>query len=84
MTCQRLKKNKIAILGLAMITFLLFLAVFAPWIAPHDPIEPNLGKRFLSPCKEYPMGTDDLGRCVLSRVIYGTRVSLQVSMAVVG
>lgn len=84
LTFQRLKKNKIAMIGLAMITFLLFFAVFAPWIAPHDPVEPNLGKRFLSPCKEYPMGTDDLGRCVLSRVIYGARVSLQVSMTVVG
>lgn len=84
MALKRLKSNITAIIGLIIIVFLLFLAFFAPWIAPHNPVEPNLDKRFMSPCKEYPMGTDDLGRCVLSRIIYGTRISLYTSAGVVG
>jgi len=81
---QQLKKNKIAIIGLIIIISLAFIALFAPFIAPHDPIEQNLDKRLLTPCREYPMGTDDLGRCLLSRIIYGARVSLQLSVIVVG
>ena len=81
---QQLKKNKIAIIGLIIIITLAFIALFAPFIAPHDPIEQNLDKRLLTPCREYPMGTDDLGRCLLSRIIYGTRVSLKLGVIVVG
>ena len=81
---QQLKNNKIAIIGLIIIISLAFIALFAPFIAPHDPIEQNLEKRLLPPCREYPMGTDDLGRCLLSRIIYGARVSLQLGVIVVG
>lgn len=81
---QQLKKNKIAIIGLIIIITLAFIALFAPFIAPHDPIEQNLEMRLLPPCREYPMGTDDLGRCLLSRIIYGARVSLQLGVIVVG
>ncbi len=81
---QQLKKNKMAIIGLIIIISLAFIAFFAPFIAPHDPIEQNLDKRLLTPCREYPMGTDDLGRCLLSRIIYGARVSLQLGVIVVG
>jgi peptide/nickel transport system permease protein len=80
---QQLKKNKIAIIGLIIIISLAFIALFAPFIAPHDPIEQNLEKRLLQPYREYPMGTDDLGRCLLSRIIYGARVSLQLGVIVV-
>jgi peptide/nickel transport system permease protein len=81
---QQLKKNKMAIIGLIIIISLAFIAFFAPFIAPHDPIEQNLDKRLLTPCREYPMGTDDLGRCLLSRIIYGARVSLKLGVIVVG
>ena len=81
---QQLKKNKMAIIGLTIIISLAFIAFFAPFIAPHDPIEQNLDKRLLTPCREYPMGTDDLGRCLLSRIIYGARVSLKLGVIVVG
>ncbi len=84
MAFQQLKKNKIAIIGLIIIISLAFIALFAPFIAPHDPIEQNLDKRLLSPSGEYPMGTDDLGRCLLSRIIYGARVSLKLGVIVVG
>ncbi|GFO97556.1 dipeptide ABC transporter dipeptide-bindingprotein [groundwater metagenome] len=81
---QQFKKNKIAVIGLIIIISLAFIALSAPFIAPHDPIEQNLEKRLSPPSKEYPMGTDDLGRCLLSRIIYGARVSLQVGVIVVG
>lgn len=81
---QQFKKNKIAVISLIIIISLAFIALFAPFIAPHDPIEQNLEKRLSPSSKEYPMGTDELGRCLLSRIIYGTRISLQVGVVVVG
>ncbi len=81
---QQLKKNKIAMIGLVIIVSLALIAIFAPFIAPHDPVEQNLEKRLLSPSGEYPMGTDDLGRCLMSRIIYGARVTLQVGVITVG
>jgi len=81
---RRLKKHRLAVIGAVIILTLLFIAIFAPFIAPHDPIEQNLEKRLLPPNKEYPFGTDHLGRCILSRIIYGTRVSLQIGVIVVG
>jgi len=78
-----LKKNKPAMLGIVIILFFASIAVFAPYIVPHDPLELNLEERLLSPSADHPMGTDNLGRDVLSRVVYGTRVSLSMSAAVV-
>ena len=80
----RLKKHRLAVIGAVIIPTLLFIAIFTPFIAPHDPIKQNLEKRLLPPSKEYPFGTDHLGRCILSRIIYGTRISLQVGVMVVG
>ena len=63
------------------------LAVFAPWIAPHDPLDQDLLHMLAPPMwspdgsADYPLGTDGLGRCVLSRAIYGTRVALTVAIA---
>jgi len=68
--------------GLVVILLLVLSAVFAPAIAPHDPTS-QPGKRFASPSREYPMGTDDLGRDVLSRVIHGARASIFVSVTAV-
>lgn len=81
---QNIGKNRFALIGFMIISGLVLIAFFAPFIAPHDPLEQNLDKRLLSPCKEYFLGTDDLGRCVLSRLIYGARVSLQIGIVVVG
>ncbi|MGP8321233.1 MAG: nickel ABC transporter permease subunit NikC [Methanosarcinaceae archaeon] len=79
----KLKKDKPAMLGIVIIVFFTLIAIFAPYIVPHDPLELNLEERLLSPSVDHPMGTDNLGRDVLSRVIYGTRVSLSMSAAVV-
>ncbi len=75
-------KNKIAFIGLIIILFLIFVAIFAPFLASHHPYEQNLEKALLSPCLEYPFGTDDLGRCIFSRIIFGTRTSLQIGIIV--
>lgn len=78
-----LRKNKLAVSGILLIAVLCVLALFAPEIAPHDPLAQRLDGRLLYPSSEYPFGTDDLGRCIFSRVIYGTRISLGIGLLVV-
>ncbi|MDR2567170.1 MAG: ABC transporter permease [Bifidobacteriaceae bacterium] len=60
---------------------LLVVSALAPWLAPHNPEEMNLLGRYAPPSAEFPFGTDDLGRCVLSRVIWGGRPVLAVTVA---
>jgi len=74
-----LTKNKPAMIGVMIILFLALIAIFAPYIAPYDPLELNLEERLLPPGTDHLMGTDNLGRDVLSRVLTGTRVSLSMS-----
>lgn len=78
-----LGKNRLAVSGILLIAFLCVLALFAPEIAPHDPLAQRLDSRLLFPSSEYPFGTDELGRCIFSRVIYGTRISLGIGLLVV-
>lgn len=59
------------------------VAVFAPWIAPKDPLEAVMLDSLKAPCSEYPLGTDKLGRDMLSRVIFGTRTSLVMTLCLV-
>lgn len=81
---KRLLKNKTAVLGMCVIIALILIAIFADQIAPYGYDEQNYQKVFTPPCKEYLMGTDNLGRDILSRVIYGSRISLQVGLVSVG
>ena len=67
-----------------LLAVFLACAVLAPWVAPHDPAQLNLTARLLPPSTAHWFGTDELGRDVLSRTIYGARVSLMVAVAVVG
>jgi peptide/nickel transport system permease protein len=69
--------------GLALTLFLLIVALAAPWVAPADPTAQNLPARLAAPSGAHWMGTDELGRDILSRIIYGTRVSMIVSVSVV-
>jgi peptide/nickel transport system permease protein len=69
--------------GLALTLFLVIIALAAPWIAPADPTAQNLPARLAAPSVAHWMGTDELGRDILSRIIYGTRVSMIVSVSVV-
>lgn len=75
--------NLSARLSLLIILLILFVAVFAPFIAPHDPAEPNYDRSLDRPSVDHPLGTDLTGRDVLSRVIFGARVSLLVGIGAV-
>lgn len=75
-----LRKSPTMIIGLIIVLLVVLVGVFAPWIAPKDPNLTVLRDRVTAPNAEYWFGTDDLGRDVLSRVVWGTRVSLQVGV----
>jgi nickel transport system permease protein len=75
-----LKNRGTLVCGIIMLGIIM-AGIFAPLIAPHDPVEMEVGKRFLSSSWEYPLGTDHLGRCVLSRLIFGIRPSVLMVMA---
>lgn len=77
-------KKKLMIIGASLISVVLFMAIFAPWIAPQDPNEMNLQQRYQGPSWQHPFGLDENGSDVFSKVVYGARVSLLVSMSVVG
>lgn len=76
--------NKAALTGLSIILFLLMLSITAPYIVTYDPAAQNLSQRLHSPSINFLLGTDDLGRDVLSRMIYGIRISLTVGFVAVG
>lgn len=78
-----LKRNRRAMFGLFFILLLTFVAIFADQIAPYGMREQNLANALQFPNAEHWLGTDDLGRDVLSRIIYGTRVSLTVGVSAV-
>lgn len=80
---RRLARNKATVVGAVIILLLVFTATFAPVIAPHDPIEQNVPMRFSQPSSEYLLGTDELGRDILSRIIWGSRLSLLSSITAV-
>ncbi len=73
---RRLWRRRGAMVGLAFIAFFVVLAIFAPWISPHDPIATSWGAIRTAPSAQYLFGTDEIGRDVLSRVIWGSRASL--------
>lgn len=77
---KRLKKNKFAIICLYSIIMFSLIAIFAPVIAPYDPAEQDIFNILAGPSKEHWLGTDHLGRDILSRIIYGSRVSLSVGI----
>lgn len=79
---KRVLKNPQAFIGLILIIIVVLIAVFAPLLAPHDPQAADLAKKFLAPCPDYPLGADELGRCELSRLLYGTRYSIGISLPV--
>ncbi len=78
-----LPRNRLAIIGLIIVFCLVVGALLAPLIAPHDPVKPDLDSRLRAPSWAYPLGTDEIGRCILSRLIYGGRVSLLIGIVVV-
>ncbi len=81
---RRFKKNRVALVGSGIVLTVFFVAIFAPIVAPHDPYEINIEKILQPPSVAHPFGTDPLGRDVLSRIIWGARVSLWVGFVAVG
>jgi peptide/nickel transport system permease protein len=78
-----LRHSALARFGFAIATLLILAALFAPWISPFDPAAQDLPARLQAPSSAHWMGTDELGRDILSRVLYGARISLFVSVCVV-
>lgn len=82
MAIRRLRRDRSAMIGLYIIIFLIFIAIFAPLLSPYDPItDYDLTKNLQPPSKEHWFGTDWMGRDVFSRVLYGSRISLTIGLA---
>ncbi|MCX5577203.1 ABC transporter permease [Kaistia terrae] len=79
---SRLLRNRLAVAGLVMVLVLVFAAAFGPMLTPYDFLSQNLEARNLAPSLSHWFGTDDLGRDVFSRVLYGTRTALIVAVVV--
>ncbi len=78
------KRQPLAVAGVLLLTLFVFCALFAPWLAPQDPAALDLHGRLVGPSAAHLFGTDELGRDILSRVLYGARISLIVAVSVVG
>ncbi len=83
-TYYHLRRNKLAFLGGMLVLGVFVAAIFAPLIAPHDPSRIDIKNILMGPTFQHPFGTDELGRDVLSRMIYGARVSLEVGFVAIG
>lgn len=78
-----IRRSPLAIVGILLILMVLVLAIFAPAIAPYNPQKINILESFEAPSLKHLFGTDDLGRDIFSRVVYGSRVSLKIAFIVV-
>ena len=79
---RSLVRDPMAFSGLLLIALILSATLFAPWLAPHDPVRLDTSHRLQGPSSVYLLGTDYLGRCVASRILYGARTSLGISFLV--
>lgn len=80
MIVRRLLTHRLGLIGGSVILLNVVVSVLAPWIAPHDPLKINIALRGLPPSLTFPFGTDDFGRDIFSRVIYGSQISLTISL----
>jgi peptide/nickel transport system permease protein len=78
-----LSRNPLALIGLVVFLFWVMMSVLAPQIAPYEPLQQNIVNRLQGPTLDHPFGTDQLGRDIFSRVLYGGRLSLPAGIAVV-
>jgi peptide/nickel transport system permease protein len=79
---NRIAGNTAFFIGAGLFAIILVAAVFAPWIAPYDPLAIDFAAKLVPPSPAHPFGTDELGRDLLSRVIYGARTSLMIGLVV--
>jgi peptide/nickel transport system permease protein len=75
--------NRLALFGTVVMGLFIVVAIFAPFVAPYDPLQQDLAGKFAPPSRAHLMGQDELGRDILSRVIYGARISLTAGLAAV-
>jgi peptide/nickel transport system permease protein len=75
--------NRLALFGTVVMGLFIVVAIFAPFVAPYDPLQQDLAGKFAPPSRAHLMGQDELGRDILSRVIYGARISLSAGLAAV-
>jgi len=80
-TTRVARHNPLAAIGVVLVAIFALCAIFAPWIAPQDPAHIDLPNRLQSPSAQHWAGTDELGRDILSRLIWGARISLFVAAA---
>jgi len=80
---MRFKRSKLALIGGLIVLVLVITAIFAPFIAPYDPLETNPQRRLEDPSSEHLLGTDNLGRDIFSRLVYGTRIALMIGVLIV-
>jgi peptide/nickel transport system permease protein len=83
-TLHYLLKNRLAVTGGILVLLVFICSILAPWIAPYDPSKIDIKNILVGPSLSHPLGTDDLGRDVLSRMIWGGRISLEVGFVAVG
>jgi peptide/nickel transport system permease protein len=76
----RFLEHRLAVAGLGLILALILLALAARQVAPHDPLRQDLPHALAGPSIEFPLGTDEFGRCILSRILFGARLSLLVGV----
>ena len=83
--CQRLfiswlafKRNPVAVIGLLIISSLVLVALLAPWLTSGPALEPDLARRLIPPGAEHWFGTDELGRDIMDRIIWGSRITLYI------
>jgi peptide/nickel transport system permease protein len=79
---QNFKGEKFSLAGLCLLAVWMLVAGFAPWLSPCDPIAPALDMRYASPTPAHPLGTDQFGRDLLSRLLWGARISLAIGLLV--
>src|SRR5690625_7443858 len=77
---RRFRRDKLAATGIILVLLLTLIALFAPYLAPYDPAQQHIIHRLKGPSDQFKMGTDEFGRDVLSRLIYGSRASLTVGV----
>ncbi len=78
---QQFRHSVVGLVGLALVVLFLLVTVAAPWLAPYDPVYADFANVLTAPTWSHPFGTDDIGRDILSRVIYGARISLGAGLA---
>ncbi len=78
---RRFRRHRAALLGVVLLIIITGLVILAPWVTPYEPNELDIRNRLQAPTLQHPMGTDELGRDVFTRILYGGRISLTIGVA---